>query len=123
MEENLIKYLTPRQKEVLELLSKGISYKDIAKQLFISETTIKTHINDIFQTLGVHSRTEAVLYVINQKYRQPVIFLKEIPSEQEKFILQQLSLGFTPRQVSDKTKLSQYEVVTLLSDFFKKLDL
>ena len=37
----------------------------VAKQLFISETTVKTHVNNIFQKLQVNDRTQAVLYAIN----------------------------------------------------------
>ncbi len=63
--ENLLSYLTQREEEVLELLTQGITYKGVAKQLFISETTVKTHVNNIFQKLQVNDRTQAVLYAIN----------------------------------------------------------
>lgn len=63
--ENLLAYLTQREEEVLELLTQGITYKGVAKQLFISETTVKTHVNNIFQKLQVNDRTQAVLYAIN----------------------------------------------------------
>jgi two-component system NarL family response regulator len=52
--------LTRREKEVLELLSKGQSNKEIGANLFISETTVKTHIKGIFVKLHVSSRTEAI---------------------------------------------------------------
>lgn len=64
-EENLLSYLTQREEEVLELLTQGITYKGVANQLFISETTVKTHVNNIFQKLQVNDRTQAVLYAIN----------------------------------------------------------
>ncbi len=64
-EENLLSYLTQREEEVLDLLTQGITYKGVAKQLFISETTVKTHVNNIFQKLQVNDRTQAVLYAIN----------------------------------------------------------
>jgi len=63
--ENLLTYLTPREEEVLELLTQGITYKGVAKQLFISETTVKTHVNNVFQKLQVNDRTQAVLYALN----------------------------------------------------------
>jgi len=63
--ENLLSCLTQREEEVLELLTHGITYKGVAKQLFISETTVKTHVNNIFQKLQVNDRTQAVLYAIN----------------------------------------------------------
>ncbi|MFH0702702.1 MAG: response regulator transcription factor [bacterium] len=64
-EENLLSYLTQREEEVLELLTQGITYKGVASKLFISETTVKTHVNNIFQKLQVNDRTQAVLYAIN----------------------------------------------------------
>lgn len=63
--ENLLSSLTQREEEVLDLLTQGITYKGVAKQLFISETTVKTHVNNIFQKLQVNDRTQAVLYAIN----------------------------------------------------------
>lgn len=62
--ENLLNYLTQREEEVLTLLTQGITYKGVAKSLFISETTVKTHVNNIFQKLQVNDRTQAVLYAI-----------------------------------------------------------
>ena len=67
-EENLLSYLTSREEEVLELLTQGITYKGVANKLFISETTVKTHVNNIFQKLQVNDRTQAVLYAINNGF-------------------------------------------------------
>jgi DNA-binding NarL/FixJ family response regulator len=52
--------LTPREQDVFELLAQGRSNKDIARTLFISESTTKVHVRHIFEKLGVHSRAEAV---------------------------------------------------------------
>ena len=67
-EENLLHYLTNREEEVLSLLLEGATYKDVARELFISETTVKTHVNNIFQKLQVNDRTQAVLYAINNGF-------------------------------------------------------
>ena len=67
-EENLLNYLTAREEEVLELLTQGVTYKGVASQLFISETTVKTHVNNIFQKLQVNDRTQAVLYALNNGF-------------------------------------------------------
>ena len=69
-EENLLNYLTQREEEVLDLLTQGITYKGVAGKLFISETTVKTHVNNIFQKLQVNDRTQAVLYAINNGFLQ-----------------------------------------------------
>jgi NarL family two-component system response regulator LiaR len=54
--------LTERETEVLRELARGKSNKEIAGTLFISETTVKTHVKNIMQKLGVPSRTQAALY-------------------------------------------------------------
>ena len=52
--------LTAREREVLELLSQGLSNKQIARRLQISEHTVKFHVSSIYAKLGAGSRTEAV---------------------------------------------------------------
>ena len=71
-EENLLNYLTSREEEVLELLTQGNNYRGIAGKLFISETTVKTHVNNIFQKLQVNDRTQAVLYALNNGFGKKV---------------------------------------------------
>ena len=71
-EENLLTYLTSREEEVLDLLTQGNNYKGIAGKLFISETTVKTHVNNIFQKLQVNDRTQAVLYALNNGFGKKV---------------------------------------------------
>lgn len=71
-EENLLSYLTSREEEVLDLLTQGNNYKAIAGKLFISETTVKTHVNNIFQKLQVNDRTQAVLYALNNGFANKV---------------------------------------------------
>ncbi|NMH28932.1 response regulator transcription factor [Flavobacterium silvaticum] len=57
---NLGNILSPREQEVLELLSKGFLYKEIADRLFISLSTVKRHLNHIYTKLQVQNKTEAV---------------------------------------------------------------
>ncbi len=58
--------LTPREREVLERMAEGLSNKEIAAQLSISEHTAKFHIASIMGKLGAESRTEAVTLAIRQ---------------------------------------------------------
>jgi DNA-binding NarL/FixJ family response regulator len=54
--------LTPREREVLALLADGLPNKLIARQLDISEKTVKAHLTNIFQRIGVSDRTQAALW-------------------------------------------------------------
>lgn len=63
--------LTARERDVLELVSQGLSNKQIAQKLQISEHTVKFHLSSLFAKLGVSSRTEAV----NRGARQGIITL------------------------------------------------
>jgi DNA-binding NarL/FixJ family response regulator len=56
--------LTQREIEVLSLLARGLSNEDIAKQLFLSEGTVRNHIGSIVDKLGVADRTQAALIAI-----------------------------------------------------------
>jgi DNA-binding NarL/FixJ family response regulator len=53
--------LTPREIEVLRLMSKGLANADIARRLFISEKTAKAHVSHIFEKLEVGTRVQAVI--------------------------------------------------------------
>lgn len=56
--------VTPREKEVLNLLASGASNKEISEQLFISEGTVKKHITNILNTLDLRDRTQAAIYAV-----------------------------------------------------------
>ena len=53
--------LTAREREIFRLIAAGLSNAQIGKQLFISETTVKTHITHIFQKLNLRDRVQAVV--------------------------------------------------------------
>jgi DNA-binding NarL/FixJ family response regulator len=57
--------LTPREVEVLGLIAQGLSNGDIARRLFVSEATVKTHVNNIFSKAGVRDRAQAVRYAFD----------------------------------------------------------
>jgi DNA-binding NarL/FixJ family response regulator len=59
--------LTDRELEVLRLVARGLNNKDVAKQLFISENTVKNHVRNILEKLQLHSRMEAVVYAVREK--------------------------------------------------------
>jgi ATP/maltotriose-dependent transcriptional regulator MalT len=53
--------ITRREMEILELVAEGMSNREIAEKLFVSENTVKTHCSRAFDKLGARRRTEAVL--------------------------------------------------------------
>lgn len=53
--------LTPREKDILDALAKGLLYKEIAERLGIGATTVRTHLRNIYEKLQVQTRTEAVV--------------------------------------------------------------
>jgi two-component system NarL family response regulator len=59
--------LTSRELEVLRLVAKGMSNREIAEQLFISENTVKNHVRNILEKLHLHSRMEAVMYAMRER--------------------------------------------------------
>ncbi len=62
--ERLAEPLSEREMEVLELMAKGLPNKQISKELWIGETTVKTHVSHILRKLGQSDRTQAVLEAV-----------------------------------------------------------
>ena len=59
--------LTDRELEVLKLVARGLSNRDVGVELFLSESTVKNHVRNILEKLQLHSRMEAVLYAVKEK--------------------------------------------------------
>jgi DNA-binding NarL/FixJ family response regulator len=60
--------LTPREAEVLRLIAAGQSNREIARSLFVSEATVKTHVNRIFAKTGSRDRAQAIRYAYTHGY-------------------------------------------------------
>ena len=63
--------LTPREVEVLRLLAGGLSNRRLARELVISEKTVKTHVSSILSKLGLADRTQAALYAVREGLVEP----------------------------------------------------
>jgi len=63
-QKSVIRSLTDREREILEMLAQGMSNKAIAAQLYLSVRTVEGHLANIYSQLGVHSRTEAMLVAV-----------------------------------------------------------
>jgi DNA-binding NarL/FixJ family response regulator len=62
--------LTPRESDVLRLIAEGKSNREIARALFVSEATVKTHVNRIFAKTGSRDRTQAMRYAYTHGYAE-----------------------------------------------------
>jgi len=120
----LINKLTPTELKVKELLVNGFEYNEIAKELIISPTTVKTHVNHLFVKLDVSNRASLIVnHYKNILSEKPRIFLKEYLTDIEKDVLQRFSIGLNLYQISDCVKLSPLEVRDILQSFFNKLEI
>jgi DNA-binding NarL/FixJ family response regulator len=63
--------LTPREREVLELIARGSANADIARRLYVSDATVKTHVAHVFSKLNLHDRAQAVVYAYETGLVQP----------------------------------------------------
>jgi DNA-binding NarL/FixJ family response regulator len=63
--------LTPREAEVLKLIAAGQSNREIARTLYVSEATVKTHVNRIFAKTGSRDRAQAMRYAYTHGYATP----------------------------------------------------
>jgi two-component system, NarL family, nitrate/nitrite response regulator NarL len=63
--------LSDREKEIVQLVAQGFRNREIGEKLFISEQTVKNHLHNIFDKLGVSDRLELALYAIHHRITEP----------------------------------------------------
>lgn len=66
-----LRHLTRREYEVLSLLAKSYTNQEIARALYVSESTVKTHLHSLFRKLGVRNRTEAFMAAVRLGLLEP----------------------------------------------------
>ena len=70
-EAKALQLLSPREREVLTLVAKGLSNGECAEQLFVSEGTVKTHVKRIYAKLDLRDRTQAVIFAYEEGMVEP----------------------------------------------------
>lgn len=75
IDANGLKLLTPREEQVVALVADGLSNREIARELNLSEHTIKKYLFRIFDKLGISSRVELVLYAVSNSSARPAEWL------------------------------------------------
>jgi ATP/maltotriose-dependent transcriptional regulator MalT len=68
-EDSAFAALTSREREVLALLTEGLSNEQIAKRLSISEKTVRNHLSNLFDKLGVWTRAQAIVFAHDRGFR------------------------------------------------------
>lgn len=85
-----IQILTPRERNLMLLLMEGKVCKQICAELYISENTVKQHIKNIYQKLGVTTRAEAVMWLLKELYPE-LINAENIKKEMDKTLLKKVA--------------------------------
>lgn len=62
--------LTNREVEVLRYVAKGLAYREIAEQLYVSHRTVQNHVQNVLRKLQLHNRVELALYAVEQGYHE-----------------------------------------------------
>lgn len=70
-EEDKLRTITPREREIITLVGEGLKNKDIAERLFISQRTVRNHLTSIFSKLDVSDRLELLLYAYKHNLTKP----------------------------------------------------
>jgi len=113
--------LTQKEKEVLELLKRGFSYEECARELVLSQTTVKTHINNLFQKKQVNSHQQLLINEFNPQKTEAFVIHPELTAQEVK-ILNLLKKGFSYKECENTLSNSKNTIKTQMNHMFLKME-
>ena len=134
--------MTQRELEVLQLVAVGLSNTDIANRLVLTNATVISYLNRIYQKLGVCSRTAAIRYAIDHYFRsslsEKALFTKDTIglnaahgenatspharlTKRELEVLHLIAAGFSNAAIAEHLVLALATVISYLNGIYKKL--
>ncbi len=117
-------HLTARETTLLDLVALGLTNRQIARRLQISEKTVKNHLSAIFPKIGATARTQAAVYAIGHVHPdalQPTPAAHDELTPREWSVLDLVAHGLTNRQIARRLEISEKTVKNHLSAIFPKI--
>lgn len=109
--------ITDREQEVMNLILKGfLTEKEIAERLIISTTTAKTHFNNIFQKLKVHSKTELVSFLYEEKLKSIKVYIASLKNKNKELMSKNEELKEHCKKIEETNKILYDEKCDLLKE-------
>lgn len=113
--------LTKREQEIANLVAKGLTNQDIGQRLYIEKRTVETHLNSIFNKIGIKNRVELVVWVFTGEPKLQSEMLAPLTAEQIKFLATLVSSpGLTADKLAKLLGISYHKTYRELSKLLRR---
>ncbi|MEC5386777.1 LuxR C-terminal-related transcriptional regulator [Uliginosibacterium sp. H3] len=125
MTDGHLSSLTPREREILHLMAKGLSCREIASELAISELTVKTHRRNMLGKAGLCNGRQLIEHARQQNYLPRLVErpLDELLSARELQVMRLVIQGFTSKSISRQLEITDPTVRKHRENLLRKLNL